>query len=82
MKKVKTSELDVANAIIELDRKRKDTMHLLAVYKEALWLACYELSMLLDNNNDKVNESYWLSCAIKEIEASKTLKAQTKGDIR
>lgn len=74
MKKVKTSELDVANTIIELDRKRKDTMYLLAVYKKALWLVCYELSMLLDNNNDKVNESYWLSCAI----TFKTLKAQTK----
>ena len=71
MKRFEFSALDYANAIDKLNTEYKEVVYILAIYKDALSLACYELSNLLDNTNPKTEESYWLSLAIKNIESKK-----------
>lgn len=72
MKRCKLPAFDYALAIDLMANQQKETEYFLVAYKDALFLACYELSNLLDNTNPKAEESYWLSLAIKNIESKKT----------
>ena len=71
MKQPKFTSTNYAEAFYNMEKQHKETMFFLAAYKDALFLACYELSNLLDNTNPKTEESYWLSLAIKNIESKK-----------
>ena len=71
MKRCKFTAFDYAVAMDLMANQQKEKDFCLVAYKDALFLACNELSKLLDNTNPKTEESYWLSLAIKDIESRK-----------
>ncbi len=65
MKRPKLTALDYANAMESLANQIKEIKYLLAIYKEALSLACYEMANTY--TNERATDEYWLKLAIQEI---------------